>query len=122
MCRRFEGEMVTTKVVNISDVSVEIKEGNAGLYSKIGDVPPHSSLNLSVNPHATYREYWCAVQPNDTGETVVLTSDDCAEYEEVEIYIETGKLAWKPVRNRKQGGRPTDAKLVGILRWLGFVR
>ena len=112
--------MVKTRVINNSKVSVEINEGNAGVYTKYADVPPHSSHILYVNEHATYREYWCAVQPNDTGGNVLLTSDDCAELEEIEIYIddETGKLQWKPGKNRNKNGRPTDAKLVEFVQWI----
>lgn len=110
--------MVTTRVTNRSEVDVEIKEGNAGVYSKVGVVKHNDSLCLNLNEHATYREYWCAMQPNATGEKVILTSDDCAEYEEVEIYIgAAGQLAWKPVRDRKSVRLPSDARFEKIFGW-----
>ena len=102
LCRRFLGEMVTTKVTNRCEVLIEIKEGNVGVCAIVGRVKPGSSLRLTVSELATYREYWCAAKANDTGEKVLLTSGDCMEFKEGEIYIdEYGKLAWKPVRKRK---------------------
>jgi hypothetical protein len=111
--------MVTTKVTNTSDFAVEIKEGNAGVYSTVGVVKSKNSLCLSINEHATYREYWCAMQPNATGEKVILTSDDCAEHEEVEIYIDArGQLAWKPVKPRNPKRLvPNDETLANIVGW-----
>lgn len=110
--------MVTTKVINNSDSSVEIKEGNAGVYCRIGEVLAHNSLTLTVNQHATYREYWCATQPND-GEKVILTSDDCVECEEVEIYMASGRLAWKKLKLRKKQGQHADANIIRFFTWIG---
>lgn len=109
--------MVTTIVTNRSNVDVEIKEGNAGVYSTVGVVEPGKTLSLNLNEHATYREYWCAMQPSE-GEKVILTSDDCAEYEEVEIYIGAARqLAWKPVRERKSVRLASDARFEKIFGW-----
>jgi len=112
--------MVTTKVTNTSKFDVEIKEGNAGVYSTVGVVEPNKSLCLTINEHATYREYWCAMQPSATGEKVILTSDDCAECEEVEIFIDDGgQLAWKPVQKRNHGRLvPTDKTLAIFFGWV----
>lgn len=111
--------MGKTTVKNSSGVLVEIKEGNAGVYSKVGDVEDGGFLRLDVNEHTTYREYWCAVQPRGN---VILTSDDCTEHEEVEIYMnEKGQLAWKSNKQRKSEGRTNDENLVKLYRWfLGF--
>jgi len=112
--------MVTTKVTNTSKFDVEIKEGNAGVYSKVGVVEPNKSLCLTINENATYREYWCAMQPSENGEKVILSSDECAEHAEVEIYIGAGgQLAWKSVKSRGHGLRPTDATLGNVFGWFG---
>jgi len=111
--------MVTTKVTNTSKFDVEIKEGNAGVYSTVGVVKSEHSLWLTINEHATYREYWCAMQPSATGEKVILTSDDCAECEEVEIFIDGGQLAWKSVQKRNQKRLvPNDKTLANFFGWV----
>ena len=113
--------MVTTKVTNDCIVFVEIKEGNAGVYSNVGKVEPKESLYLTVSEQATYREYWCV---KDKGEEVFLTSDDCVEWEDVKIYMnETGKLAWVGTKERTSVRLPNDEKLNGYLgRVVNFVK
>lgn len=110
--------MGITTVMNISGVLVQIKEGNAGVYSNVGEVAHGASLRLNINEHTTYREYWCAVQQ---GGNVILTSDDCTEYEEVEIYMKDNELAWQGSKPRKTDRRSNDESLVRLYRWfLGF--
>ena len=115
--------MVTTTVINHSGSGVEIKEGNAGVYSMVGVVANGDSRSLTINPQATYREYWCALAPNDTGGNVILASDDCETNEVVEIYMKGGKLAWRSIKSRGSGHLPTDEKFRGIFgRMWGFLR
>ena len=116
--------MVTTKVTNNYKVCLQIKEGIAGMYSIVGDVDPGKSFLLIVSEHATYSEYWFSVHPNDTRESVILTSDDCVEWEEVKIHMnETNKLAWKGIKKRTSVRLPSDEKLHGYLgRVVDFVK
>jgi hypothetical protein len=79
--------MPKTKVVNQTGSNFILKEGTAGVYRMIcPKLLPTKSFTIEVDPNATYREYWCVVLPDDN-KRVVLSSDDCMEYEKVHIKL-----------------------------------
>jgi len=79
--------MKKTKVMNLTGSSIILKEGTGGSYRMLcADLKDKDSFTIKVDTNATYREYWCAVTSDDE-KHVVLSSDDCVEYEEVRIKL-----------------------------------
>jgi hypothetical protein len=86
--------MWITKFINGTQERLEVKEGNAGIYSKIASVAPGGSCNVQCDPNATYREFW--VGTNSSGMVVTINSDDCAESEEITVVDRTGNIIKTP--------------------------
>jgi len=89
-----------TRVFNDTEAVIELKQGSANVFHLLHSLPKKKSYDIKVDESATYREYWCAVQPiqpdNTTAERVVFSSDDCAEFSKVRIYKDDhGKYAWE---------------------------
>ena len=82
--------MWITKFINGTQEKLEVKEGNAGIYSKVATVPPGGNCNLTYDPNATYREYW--VGTNSSGMVVTINSDDCADSEEITVVDRMGNI------------------------------
>lgn len=93
--------MYKTKVTNASDRTIILKEGNAGVYSKLGTLHKDESMILEVSASATYREYWFAVAPGTADDKIILTSDDCLGLKEVRITEEGDKITWKGTPRKK---------------------
>jgi hypothetical protein len=86
--------MPKTKVVNDTGSSISLKEGTAGVYRTLcPNLLDGNAYTIKVDPNATYREYWCAVLLDDD-KRVVLSSDDCMEYEEVHIKLKEDKTTY----------------------------
>lgn len=78
--------VATTKFVNNTATPFVLKEGNAGVYRDICTLqakPPNNEHSISMDPNATYREY--VVATGIKGETVLVTSDDCADNSTITI-------------------------------------
>lgn len=78
--------VATTMFVNDTLTPFVLKEGNAGVYRDICTLqakPPHNQHSISMDPNATYREY--VVATGIKGETVLVTSDDCADNSTITI-------------------------------------
>jgi len=119
-----------TKVLNDTDSIIELKQGSANVFHLLHKLPKGKSYDIKVDESATYREYWCAMQPNSSpGERVVFSSDDCTEYNKVTIYKDkTGKYAWTGTEKRgtwrntpvtpPQGGESSSMlqKILGVFR------
>lgn len=78
--------VATTKFVNNTTTPFVLKEGNAGVYRDICTLqakPPYNEHSISMDPNATYREY--VVATGIKGETVLVTSDDCADNSTITI-------------------------------------
>lgn len=75
--------MLSTRFNNKTGDSFDLKEGNAGIYSKLATVPDNQHYDVSFDPNATYREYW--VGTNSRGMVVTISSDDCADSESIDI-------------------------------------
>lgn len=86
--------MWTTKFINGTDEKLEVKEGNAGVYSKIAIVGPGGSCDVKCDPNATYREYW--VGTNASGMVVTINSDDCADSEAITVVDRMGNIVKTP--------------------------
>jgi len=91
--------MKKTKVVNETRSSITLKEGTGGVYRTLcSELKPNNAFTIKVDTNATYREYWCAVTSEDE-KHVVLSSDDCLEYEEVRIKLkEDESYTWDGVK------------------------
>lgn len=95
-----------TKVSNDTDAVIELKQGSANVFHLLHSLPKGKTYNIKVDESATYREYWCAVQPVPAGnpaaaERVVFSSDDCAEYSKVRIYKDKNdKYTWEGTEKR----------------------
>lgn len=75
-------------MVNQTKSSITLKEGTGGVYRTLcSELKPNNAFFIKVDTNATYREYWCAVTSDDENH-VVVSSDDCLEYEEVRIKFE----------------------------------
>lgn len=81
-------KMQKTKVINATGTKIIVKMSNNGIITKLlnGEVESGGSYTISIDPNATYREYWCAVPPGTNPQKkTILSSDDCAEFREVKV-------------------------------------
>ncbi|KAG0557204.1 hypothetical protein KC19_11G110200 [Ceratodon purpureus] len=92
--------MVTVKVKNSLskeeiDNVVNIKEGNAGVFTTKASVKPGQTYTVELDPNATYREYVLITVANiPVGDT--FSSDDAQEYNEIEVKKDGDRYVWKP--------------------------
>lgn len=99
-----------TKVINNTGYEVILKLSTGGVISKLRDepLPQGEHYYISIDLTTTYREYWCAVQPNTSHDKVILSSDDCAQFSEVTLFAETlatgTRYNWKGTRSRSSRG------------------
>jgi len=75
--------MLSTRFNNKTGAEFDLKEGNAGIYSKLATVPNDGHYDVKFDPNATYREYW--VGTNSRGMVVTISSDDCAASDIIDI-------------------------------------
>ena len=104
--------MLITKFINGTKEVLEVKEGNAGIYSKIATVQAGESCDVYCDPNATYREYW--VGTNSSGMVVTITSDDCADSETITVVDQMGKI-------KKEKRQPLGHRRAVPFRWLGLL-
>jgi len=107
-----------TKVINKTGADVILKLSTGGIISKLSNEPLVNGGHyfISIDLTTTYREYWCAVQPNagpnSSNDKVILNSDDCAEYSEVTLTTEKvpNGAGHEVTRYKWVGTRRRDAK------------
>lgn len=91
-----------TKVINRTGSAVQLTMSTGGIQSQesMRPVENNAHYTICIDANATYREYWCAVQPGNRDNLVILSSDDCAEFSEVTLIARNGKYAWEGTRLR----------------------
>ncbi|KAG0562935.1 hypothetical protein KC19_9G184200 [Ceratodon purpureus] len=122
--------MPSTKVTNKTGKELILKESTAGIKRFLNVLPDKETHKISVDPNATYREYWCA-EKHDDPNAVVLSSDDCQEYKEVTIHCKREEdpvthtvrdvYSWAGVPRRDNGSRDTS-KPGFLKRIFGFFK
>jgi hypothetical protein len=109
--------MATVTLRNTLDVQVKVQEGNAGVYADTAELAALTgTFALTVNPNATYREYILIILPDGTKVDPSFSSDDAADFEEIVIKKEDGKVVWEGIR-RDDAKNPVFKLLKGIFRW-----
>lgn len=109
--------MATVTLRNTLDVQVKVQEGNAGVFSDTAELRALTgTYGLTVNPNATYREYILIILPDSTKVDPSFSSDDVADFEEIIIKKEDGKVVWEGTR-RDDAKNPVVKLLKGIFRW-----
>lgn len=81
--RVHSSNMVTTKIINETNSVITLKEGNVGVFYKLSELPKKGSLDITVDPNATYREYLVGCTPND--KQITLSSDELIDNEKIRI-------------------------------------
>ena len=96
-----------TKIINETTHTLIWKEGNAGIFRKLCELPPTETFTIVYNLNSSYREYW---QCRNVGNVrdIVLSSDDISEAEEITIY-ETidNTIAWRTSKARGSLKQPS---------------
>lgn len=98
-----------TKITLKNDLKgkdVKIREGNAGITRELCILKPEKTFDIPYDKNATYREYIFITFPDNTT-LRVLTSDDFAEFKEISVFEEGGKIDWMGTAERPdpaQGG------------------
>jgi len=102
-----------TDIINKTNQSFELKEGNAGAYRFLKQLDPGTKYSIKVDPNATYREYMVAT--GKKGESIFLTSDDFSEYKVIDIEEGPGEnpgtLIYKSM-NRNPRDKKSGPKVV----------
>lgn len=103
---------------NTLDVDVKVQEGSAGVYSDTAELSAlKGTYVLAVNPTATYREYILIILPDGTKVDPSFSSDDAADYEEIIIKKEDGKVVWEGIpRDGAKNGSTTDNPVFKLLK------
>lgn len=94
-------------------LSINLKEGSANVWSLLNTIIPNGTFIINLNPTATFSRYVCAMQPgSEAHPLVIFDSNDCAEYEEVDIVYEehspegpenSKRITWKGTVKRREG-------------------
>lgn len=120
--------MGKTRVKNQTGFPVTLKVYSSGVQTNLLRQPlgDGQEYTIRIDTNATYREYWCAANPGDNPQDVILSSDDCAEFSEVTLLADRAAdgsytMRWDGSRlrnpvaqapaspaNSKQGPRPTS--------------
>jgi hypothetical protein len=104
--------MMTTTLRNNTQSSVALREGQVGVLRKVCEIPPGGEHKVRSNLTATYKEYWCALQPSNDHDKFILTSDDCIDWKEIEITSTDTvpkKFLWKgtiPAKGNAKAAQP----------------
>ncbi|KAG0565335.1 hypothetical protein KC19_8G183000 [Ceratodon purpureus] len=94
--------MTTITVLrNATKGTVVLREGQVGVLRRVCEIPAGETHKVRSNLTATYKEYWCALQPSSNDDKFILTSDDCIDWREIEIITTDDtvgkKFLWKGV-------------------------
>lgn len=108
--KRFEGFAMKTKLTNNTGTTISVHMNNSGIPLKVKEVVTGGSHNILIDPHATYREFWCAQLPGTNSvNKAILTSDNCVEWREVSIIKVGTGFDWRGTKRRK-GNREVQAE------------
>lgn len=88
-----------TKVFNLTKYEITVKEGNAGIFSKLQTLEPwhgtttkSDSYTIEVDQNATFREYWMVLPPEHQNlPKIIVTSDDCVDSKQIKISYDDAK-------------------------------
>jgi len=85
-------KMVVTTIVNYTQQSIFLKEGNENLAIKRWDLESNKSEKLLIDPNATYRIFivYCKGVDN-TWVSLVLNSDYCCDYKRVYVCMDSAQ-------------------------------
>jgi hypothetical protein len=72
-------------VRNMTQITVKIQEGNAGLFVTRHVLKKQAEFTLDLDANATYREYVLITLPDNTPLQQMFSSDDVAEFREILI-------------------------------------
>ena len=103
--------MITT-LRNNTKSSVVLREGQVGVLRQVCEIAPGKEHKVRSNLTATYKEYWCALQPGNDHDKFILTSDDCIDWKEIEITSTDtvpNKFLWKgtiPAKGNSKAAQP----------------
>ena len=81
--------MLTTTIINASGYPLELKEGNAGVYSKLSQLRDGASFAVSIDPSSTYREFLIG---SSTIDPLTITTDDISLFEVITVIWKNGEL------------------------------
>jgi hypothetical protein len=100
--------MPGVKVVNGTQEDILLSAGTGGIYRLVKTIRRGGEHFLKVGQNETYCEYVFVI--SQSKHTVTLTSDDCIEYEKVEIMYDgskTPKLYTVPTRRNSRNEADT---------------
>jgi len=69
--------------------SLELKEGNAGVFSKLGQLKDGASFTISIDTNATYREYLIG---SSISHPLIITSDELIDFKVITVILKNGEL------------------------------
>lgn len=106
-----------TTIHNKTQNDFNLKERTAGVSRELNVIKKSGGKYVvDVNSDATYKEYWC-VTNNDDLNAVILSSDDCLDFKEIEIVEtkdSTPAYKWKGTVDRKS----QKTNEAGVKGWL----
>lgn len=85
-------KMVITTIVNHTQKSIYLKEGNGNLTIKCWDLESNKSEKLVIDPNATYRTFiiFCKGVDNMWA-SLELNSDYCCDYKQVHVCMDSAQ-------------------------------
>ena len=106
--------MVSTTFVNKTSIDFKLKEGNAGVYRDLavlkgvdadGQPRPDGQHTVTLDLHATYREYTVVATGQKTKKRVLVSSDMCQDNSVISIIKNnsTGKFETDCEARKKPG-------------------
>lgn len=83
---------VTTVIVNRTGEALDLKVGNQNCFAKLATVEVGGEHKVEIDVNWTYREY--SLQPVKAGllKRVVVSSDDCCDFERITVSESGGKF------------------------------
>jgi hypothetical protein len=96
-----------TKVINRTNVPIELIQGSGNVYTvQLCTLQRDCAHDIHFDSETTAIDYWCALEAIAEGHPrVIITSDNCAEYKEVEIVEEPAnskQYTWKGTKTRSK--------------------
>jgi hypothetical protein len=104
------------KVKNETRCPVTLKVYSSGVQTNLLRQPLEhgQEYTIRIDTNATYREYWCAANPGDVPQDVILSSDDCAEFSEVTLKADVAEdgsyiMRWEGTKSRNPPAQAAPA-------------
>lgn len=114
--------MVSTTFVNKTSISVKLKEGNAGVYRDLAvlqgvdaDGYPQGCYTVTLDVHATYREYTVVAIGQKTKKSRLLVSSDmCQDSSVINIVWNSATGKYETQCEPRKDGSPAGAQPGGF--------